>query len=99
MINSANPTKNFFTAYRSNNYDTSHRFSYGERNFYLRNKLKEDGFIFPDGSLRFEFFVKKLNYRQRLETAKVENEAQRTEIEDLKKKIGSQKDENDALKA
>ena len=31
--------------------------------FYSKDALVEDGFLFEDDSLRFSFFVKKMNYR------------------------------------
>ena len=50
---------------------------FGWNKFYPLNKLYRDGFIFPDGSLRFEFSIKKLNYLQRLKKAEQANEIAR----------------------
>ena len=46
-------------------------FFYFER-FYKREDLQADGFIHPDGSLKFEFFIKRHNYRARLAKSEAE---------------------------
>ena len=43
--------------------------NWGWTKFYLQSNLLDDGFIFPDGSLRFEFAIKKNNQRQQLQIA------------------------------
>ena len=48
--------------------------------FYAKADLEKDGFIHPDGSLRFEFFVQKHNYMQRLELANQKIELANQEI-------------------
>ena len=46
---------------------------YFER-FYKREDLKIDGFVHPDGSLKFEYFVKRHNYRARLAKSEAEKQ-------------------------
>ena len=58
-----------------------------------------DGFIFPDGSLKFEFFVKKNNYQKRLVIEKKKVEEKETQIQALKRQIASVQKDNKALKA
>ena len=58
-----------------------------------------DGFILPDGSLEFEFFVKKNNYQKRLAIEKKKVEEKETQIQALKRQIASVQKDNKALKA
>ena len=49
------------------NYEREDKYDYNGKNyshcslkkFYVIDDLQSDGFIFPDGSLRFKFFIKK----------------------------------------
>ena len=55
---------------------------YSEPQFYPIPDLKKDGFIHTDGSLKFEFQIKKQNYRKRAEEAqKRAEEAEKGRIE------------------
>ena len=46
----------------------------GWEDFYPKVKLSRNGFIHDDGSLRFEFAVKKSNYRERFKAYKKETQ-------------------------
>ena len=61
MLHSSDPTKNHKSEIGTDDYKTDND-SIGYSTFYPKDKLSEDGFIFPDGSLRIEFYVKKNNY-------------------------------------
>ena len=72
MLHSSDSNKNFKPIQETSDF-LSYYSSFGYKEFYEISKLSEDGFIFPDGSLRFEFFVKKHNYMKRLEIAEAKN--------------------------
>ena len=74
MLNSSDPLK-YHEKQNTFDYEKNHSQSLGWLEFYSKNELHQDGFIFPDGSLRFQFFVKKNNYQQRLEAAEGKNKA------------------------
>ena len=84
MLHSSDPAKNHQKKPYAKDFGSKHSYSHGMEKFYLQDKLSEDGFIFPDGSLRFEFFVKKHNYMKRLEISEAKNTDLKTEIERLK---------------
>ena len=82
MLPSSDPTKNYAYAEGpfSDYFVKDHNMCYGWYEFYHKNRLEKDGFIFPDGSLKFEFYVKKQNYQKRLKAAEVEIEVQKKQI-------------------
>ena len=73
ILHSSSHLKNHYGDAKEDDYGTEHYTGFGD--FFPHDKLQRDGFIFPDGSLRFEFFVKKNNYQQRLELEKEKNKA------------------------
>ena len=106
MLHSTDSTKNFNEAPSSGDFGEKYSFGLIRPEFYRQDKLLEDGFIFPDGSLRFEFFIKKTNFMQRLQIAnttntdlKAENEKFKAENEKFKAENEKSKAENEKLKA
>ena len=85
MLHSSDPDKNFRMQQFTNDYKTYHISGYGLTQFYLKNKLSDSGFIFPDGSLKFEFFVKKHNNEKRLQIAQIKIMGLEIEVQRLKK--------------
>lgn len=71
MLNARDP-QNAYSYKRVKDFGQNSRLRAGEPKYYEYPRLARDGFIFPDGSLRFEFAVKKYNYRKRLEKAEKE---------------------------
>ena len=67
LIHKSDDTKNYKK--EKGNKCQKDRRPYGFDTFYPIDKLATDGFIHADGSLKVRFYVKKINYRLRLEEA------------------------------
>ena len=78
LLNSVDSDKDF-GHFVTRDFESKHSEMFYHASFYQKDKLEEDGFIFPDGSLRFEFFVRKNNYRKRLEIAQERIKVDRAE--------------------
>ena len=75
----------------------NHKFNCQENNkskycFYRIDQLEEDGFIHPDRSLRLRLYIKKDNFRKRVEKLEIKSNALEKSNREYVKKLQFMKD-------
>ena len=106
MLHALDSRKNFETDDIVCDFTDKYNFGTGINQFYRKDNIAENGFIFPDGSLRFAFFIKRNNFMKKLQISQTQitelNKQKVTmqkEKETMQKQMALLKQENEAMKA